>query len=227
MYIYIYKGYKMEPTKPLKKNAIRNCIPPLVTKNSSDLLPLNIRAGLTKDSQPLAILHQRQVNRLEIPIKVRRKSAHEMRSDARENGNDQEHSKKRNLKMKLPTSGIFIPCQINGMCAFGQVNTCFEHSALSTETAATYGRQENNVPAFCAHLQFCSVRCRETLRLSPDVPFGILRIGLDILRKYRCILDFSTSTFHIEGALSEPVPFLNAEDVFKQSKLTRSKSATL
>lgn len=48
--LYLLTGYKMEPTKPLKKNAIRNCIPPLVTKNSSDLLPLNIRAGLTKDS---------------------------------------------------------------------------------------------------------------------------------------------------------------------------------
>ncbi|KAJ8024138.1 hypothetical protein HOLleu_36780 [Holothuria leucospilota] len=217
----------MEKTKPFRKDAIRNGIPPLVTKNSSDLLPLNIRAGLTKDSQPAAILHQRQVNRLEIPVKVRRKSAHEMRSEAQENDTEMEHTRKQKSKVKPPTSGIYIPCQINGMGAFGQVNTSCEHSALSTETAATYGRQENNVPTFCTYLQFCSIRCRETLRLKADVPFGIVQIGLDILRKYRCLLDFSSSTLKIEGATSDPLPFLTAEDVFTESKLTRSKSSTL
>ncbi|XP_041471456.1 uncharacterized protein LOC121420963 [Lytechinus variegatus] len=213
------------PSMGRKRVTTRGGVPQLTTKSSTDLLPIEMRIGTSKDAQPAAIVKQRQVQRLEVPGEpTRRKSS-----------TDIEHQR-RAAEMHFEATtvvegGIYIRCALNDMETFAQLSTASLKSGVPTEKAKLHGVSRN--------VKTNNGRQTAALRLGPmllQTPFEILEnndskalpvIGIDVLRRCRCVIDMDRSLLTIGGDLGGAIPLLSEDDVFHDSRLVRSKSSLI
>eukprot|EP00057_Strongylocentrotus_purpuratus_P025622 XP_011680096.1 PREDICTED: uncharacterized protein LOC105445794 [Strongylocentrotus purpuratus] len=131
----------LPPMPPMGRKRIttRGGVPQLTTKSSTDLLPIEMRLGTSKDAQPAAIVKQRQVLRLEVPGEpTRRKSSTDIEHQRRAAEMHFEST-------SLVEGGIYIRCTLNDMETFAQLSTSVLKSGVPTEKAKLHGSRPSLV----------------------------------------------------------------------------------
>ncbi|XP_063961108.1 uncharacterized protein LOC129267832 [Lytechinus pictus] len=121
--------------------------------------------------------------------------------------------------------------KLNDMETFAQLSTSSLKSGVPTEKAKLHGVSRN--------VKTNNGRQTAALRLGPmllQTPFEILEnndskalpvIGIDVLRRCRCVIDMDRSLLTIGGDLGGAIPLLSEDDVFHDSRLVRSKSSLI
>ncbi|XP_072034580.1 nuclear receptor-interacting protein 3-like [Amphiura filiformis] len=216
------------------KSPTRN-VPTLTTKSSTDLLPLEMRLGTSKDAQPHAILRKKQMQKLDIPKdQVRRKSSTDI----------DEQKRCHHYQPEIDTTLLYVECQVNGETAVGLIDTGCLHTLFPKEAAGAYNlcpdvTRENGLRGTCPCTDTAGEVVNTVFRLgsiqqecplhisSSDDSMAVLRIGMDILRKWRCVLDLNGCILYVGGATGEAVPLLSHENLFGDTRLVRSQSSTL
>ncbi|XP_071493766.1 uncharacterized protein [Diadema setosum] len=218
------------PLQPMgrKRANSRDGVPQLTTKSSTDLLPIEMRLGTSKEAQPHAIVKQRQVQRLEVPGEpARRKSS----TDIEQQRRAAEHHFEQSGAVE---GGIYIRCSLNDMDTFAQLSTAASRSGVPTETAKLHGvsrsAQARDNGRQTAALRLGTMLLQTPFEILADEAGdgkGLPVIGMDVLRKCRCVIDLDRSILRVGGALGGTIPLLSEDDVFHDSRLVRSKSSLI
>ncbi|XP_038055145.1 protein DDI1 homolog 1-like [Patiria miniata] len=219
-------------------------IPPrLTTKSSTDLLPLEMRLGTSKEAQPAAILKQKLVKRLDIPAQpqTRRKSATDIDHQKKFAGRDQTGQSTASL--------LYVHCKLNGDEAVAMIDTGRVESIIPRGIAQAYGliavggkeinNHSNGATHKCPEIRTDDFRIVTQLRLGrapfecnltvvPDDSNVLLTtIGMDVLHRHKCILDVSSRVIYLDGLSGDAKQLLTHEEVFGDTRLVRSQSSTL
>ncbi|XP_033645599.1 uncharacterized protein LOC117305020 [Asterias rubens] len=233
-------GLKTRPI--LMKGPSARVIPPrLTTKSSTDLLPLEMRLGTSKDAQPAAILKQKQVQKLDIPAQTRRKSSADV--------DEQKGVLKPDQTSQTTESLLYVQCQLNGEQAIALIDTGSLQSTIPRGIAEVYGLIGSGGKAInchgngtkhniCPEIETDEYRIVTELRLGrapsdyslivvPDTSSLVLTIGMDVLHRNKCVLDFESRVLYLNGVSGDVKELLLHEEVYGDTRLVRSQSSTL
>ncbi|XP_022088263.1 uncharacterized protein LOC110977983 isoform X2 [Acanthaster planci] len=188
-----------EINRPILKGP--RVIPPrLTTKSSTDLLPLEMRLGTSKEAQPAAILKKKLVQKLDLPAppQVRRKSFTDV--------DDKKRMAALERTEQVAASLLYAQCQLNGDEAVALIDTGQMDSTIPRGIAQAYGligvdgkeiiKPTNGATHKSMEIQTDDCRVSTQLRLGraplechltivPDNTAVLLTIGMDILHRLK------------------------------------------